>query len=88
MNNALTKEDAAARLKGAAFVITVGYEDAGRAIVHTFRGTFGAFWDLDSALAYVEQAINVLWVQHPMRHDLKVQVPGESAVYFDVSRPA
>lgn len=50
----VTKLDAAAALRAAAFTINEPYERAGTTIVHTMRGSFGADWDLDSALAHVE----------------------------------
>lgn len=83
----VTKAAAATALRAAGFTINEGYENAGTTIVHTMRGSFGADWNLDSALAYVERAISIEWVPHLLHHDLKVRVPDDRAVYFDVPRP-
>lgn len=75
------KSVAAAALRVGAFIT----EDASR-IIHTRAGGLGADWDLDTALAFVESADEIVWVRSIFHHDLAVR-QGDRWVCFDVPQP-
>lgn len=83
----LTTEQAADALRGAAFTVTdEDSSDHGRTLIHCFLGSFGADWDLDSALALLGRAERVAWADHMFRHDLAIVADGRTH-WFDVQRP-
>ncbi len=90
----ITVEEATAAVSAAIF--TVGQDgwdmemnptpkDAGRRIIHTFAGPFGADWDADSAVAFITRSDDRAWVNHMLDHDLAVVADGR-IIYFDVKR--
>lgn len=86
-----TKEEAAQALRDAAYLeVLEDDEREPRALVHTFAHgpgmALGADWDLPEAVAFVERADSLAWVQHPLRHDLEVRADGR-LLYFAVRRP-
>jgi hypothetical protein len=65
----------------------------GRTIIHTFMGGIGADWDLADALAEVDRATDVGWLDDLTGHCLgvKAERPGRPGTYrtvrFDVPLP-
>jgi hypothetical protein len=95
----ITKEEAIAALRKHAWTqrsdeVTCGHpgcEDhraAGRTVIHSYLGGFGADWDLDGAIAAVESARKVAWAPHWMGHDLAVQTAEGKVVRFEAKPSA
>lgn len=91
----ITIEEATAAVNGAVFTISQeGWDmdmnpvpkDAGRRIIHTFAGPFGADWDADTALEFIARSDERAWVDHMLGHCLAVRADGR-VIYFDVKRP-
>lgn len=59
-----------------------------RRVIHSMRGGLGADWDLDGAIAAVESAREVAWVDHLLGHNLAVREADGRIVHFEVKRPA
>lgn len=78
---------AARAMRAAAFTIGEEFEGAGRVIVHTLAGPFGADWDLDSAVAVLADAQRIAWQDSITRHDLAVVTAEGRLLRFDVPRP-
>jgi hypothetical protein len=57
-----------------------------RRVVHTFRGTFGADWDLDQVEKFLAEADTIEWVDNLFDHNLVATVDGRR-VAFQVQRP-
>jgi hypothetical protein len=64
--------------------------DEGREVIHSFAHVggiaVGVDLDLDAAVAYVDEAVTVAWVDHPLGHDLAVLAPDGRARYFQCFR--
>lgn len=90
----ITKEEASAALRAAAFTESVECptcgqprEGEGRTIIHSFLGGIGADHDLATALDYVERSDDRAWAPHLFGHELAVAVDGK--VYrYDARRPS
>ncbi len=96
MTDAVTKEEAHRLLVANSYAEEIEecghpgcteHRAEGKRRIHTFRGPFGADWDLDEAEREVEGALEIRWVDHLFRHNLGVKCADGSAVYFDVPRP-
>lgn len=57
------------------------------AFIHCLIGSFGATWSLEAALARIDLADSIEWVDHFDGHDLKVVSEG-TTYCFDVSPDA
>ena len=91
----VTIEEAIAAVDNATFtIIQEGWDmemhpvpkDAGRRIIHTYAGPFGADWDADDAVAFITRSDERAWVDHLMDHDLAVRADGR-VVFFAAKRP-
>lgn len=82
-----TKEDAIAAVKAQAFEVTdEESSEFCRRLVHCFAGGLGADWNEDAVIDYIENASELAWVDHWMKHDLGVR--GDHGVrYFDIKSP-
>lgn len=83
-------EEASVALRAAAW----REEDSGRYLIHSFAHAdvgggvaLGADHDLDEALARLDDADEIAWVQHPFGHNLAVLV-GDRVLYFQVEGPS
>lgn len=89
MSDVLTVDEAVKHLTEAAFEVTdEESRDFGRTIVHCFSRGMGADWDLHSAIAEVENAREIRWVDHLLGHNLLVVSKDGRNRCFDVKRPA
>lgn len=65
--------------------------DEGRMVVHSFMHAgptaLGADHDLADALALVAEADEVVWVEHPLGHNLGVR-NGDKVVFYEAQRSA
>lgn len=77
----LTKEEASAALREAAFTASDG-----RTTIHSFLSMIGADHDLDRALELVAESTRCAWVDHWCGHDLAVVTNGR-LYHYDVRRP-
>jgi len=68
----LTPAQAEVALRKAAFTIGEEDEGAGRVIVHCMMSFTGADWDLDSALALLPTARDIVWIDDIFGHELAV----------------
>ena len=85
----LTGQEAAAALTEGAFALNSdeGHRKAGDKIVHTRSRMFGADWDLDEAVEFVQSASRVGWLPDLfMGHDLIAYRDGRE-IRFDVRIP-
>lgn len=80
-------EEVVAALEQAAFTIGEGNDDAGRRIIHTYAGPFGADWDVAEAVEFVRAAEHVYWARSVFQHDL-VAVSNGRVVSFNVPSPS
>lgn len=93
----ITKVEAIAALREQAFqAITnkttcghAGCEDhpVYRPIVHCVGSFTGADWDLESAVALVEQAARIEWVSNWADHELAVEEVDGKRWHFSIRRP-
>jgi hypothetical protein len=89
----LTKEEAEAAARRCAFVVVDDLEsdeydpNVGRSIIHCFRGSIGADWDLDSVLRVIERADQWAWADSLFGRCLAVLYDGKVYV-FDTVVPA
>lgn len=87
----LTVEEATGFLTGAAFEVTDPESDEfGRRIVHCLAGGMGADWDLEGALAILDDARDIAWLPGPFTagHDLAVLDAEGRIRRFQVEAPA
>jgi hypothetical protein len=56
--------------------------------VHVFCGMIGADWTLQGALDLIADNHRIAWVDHPLGHDLAVEIPSGKTYHLDVARPA
>jgi hypothetical protein len=90
----LTKDDAISAAYAAAFVVAepAPGEEQERVVLHSFRGTVGADWDLDSVVAAIEDAQSVEWaapgtLARALGHHLLVRERDGRLVAFGVWQP-
>jgi hypothetical protein len=82
----ITKEEATKKLREKAFrVENPDSSDFGRSIIHSFRGNFGADWDLDNALLELSKAEKVAYTDHIFGHYLAIETK-DGVVRFDVGK--
>lgn len=83
----ITADEAVAALTKAGFKVTDPEDSAhGRTLVHCYMGSFGADWDVDSAVALARHADDIAWMPNIFGHELAVLADGKIHS-FNVKRP-
>ena len=84
----ISKEDAAAALRTAAFTIDDPTSDEnGRTIVHCFMSFCGADWDLSGVERLIQRADSLAWDDnHLFGHPVRVNEDGRRIYHFQGER--